>query len=122
MIAVSGEVDSGAPVAAMARAIDLGHLGRMTLGERSLEREVLILFVRQGDMLRRRMRQSAPAVIAVAAHTLKGSALGVGAFRVAGAAAAVESAKAADLAAALDGLDAALDEAKAAVAALLPEL
>ena len=122
MIAVSGEVDSGAPVAAMARAIDLGHLGRMTLGERSLEREVLMLFVRQGDMLRRRMRQSAPAVIAAAAHTLKGSALGVGAFRVAGAAAAVESAKAADLAAALGGLDAALDEAKAAVAALLPAL
>src|ERR1700750_2204878 len=32
-------------------AIDVEHLARMTLGERSLEREVLELFDRQGELL-----------------------------------------------------------------------
>ena len=81
MVSGGNEPDARAPVATVALAIDLGHLGRMTLGERTLEREVLTLFVRQGDMLLRRMRQSAPAVIAASAHTLKGSALSVGAWR-----------------------------------------
>src|SRR5260370_24338281 len=71
-------------------AIDLEHLARMTLGERSLEAEVLTLFERQAAVLLARMRVSAPAAAAALAHTLKGSARGIGALRVAAAADAVE--------------------------------
>ena len=46
------------------RAIDVEHLARMTLGERSLEREVLALFDRQADMLLPRIRRGAPALVA----------------------------------------------------------
>ena len=99
-----------------AAAIDIKHLSRMTLGERSLEREVLALFDRQADMLLPRIRAGAPAMAAAAAHTLKGSAVGIGAFKVAEAAEAVEQAKDA---AAVETLAAVLDEAKAEIARLL---
>ena len=87
----SGDVQavSAPPLSPVERPIDLEHLSRMTLGERSLEREVLQLFDRQASMLLTRMR-AAPAVTAASAHTLKGSALGIGAFEVARAAEAVE--------------------------------
>ena len=42
------------------RPIDLVHLARMTLGDRSLEREVLQLFDRQSALLIARMRTAAP--------------------------------------------------------------
>src|SRR5437016_9952482 len=74
------------------RPIDLVHLARMTLGDRSLEREVLQLFDRQAVLLVARMRAAEPCSVAAVAHTLKGSARGVGAWRVAGAAEAVEAA------------------------------
>jgi HPt (histidine-containing phosphotransfer) domain-containing protein len=96
-----------------ADAIDIGHLTRMTLGELSLQREVLALFDRQADILLPRIRRGAPA----AAHTLKGSAVGIGAFKVARAAEAVEQAK--DATAAIEMLAAVLDEAKAEIARLL---
>lgn len=70
--------------------LDRDHLARMTFGDRSLEREVLKLFDRQSELLLERMRASEPAAIATLAHTLKGSAVGIGATRVAGAAAEVE--------------------------------
>jgi HPt (histidine-containing phosphotransfer) domain-containing protein len=66
--------------------LDRAHLERMTLGDRSLEREVLQLFDRQAELLIGRMRGSAPAAVATLAHTLKGSATGIGAGRVARAA------------------------------------
>jgi HPt (histidine-containing phosphotransfer) domain-containing protein len=103
--------------------IDTKHLSRMTLGERSLEREVLALFDRQADMLLPRIRQGAPAMAAASAHTLKGSAVGIGAFKVARAAEAVEEAKDraedAAIAAAIETLAAVLEEAKAEIARLL---
>jgi len=71
--------------------LDRDHLARMTFGDRSLEREVLQLFDRQSELLLGRMRASEPAAIATLAHTLKGSAVGIGATRVAGAAAEVET-------------------------------
>ena len=71
-------------------AIDRGHLSRMTFGDQSLEREVLQLFDRQAELLMGRMNASEPAAIATLAHTLKGSAAGIGAGRVARAAAATE--------------------------------
>jgi Hpt domain len=101
--------------------IDLAHLSRMTLGERSLECEVLALFDRQADLLLPRIRGGAPGVIAAAAHTLKGSARGIGAWRVASAADAVEAAKPVDFAAAVNALGAALAETKVAIAHMLRE-
>jgi HPt (histidine-containing phosphotransfer) domain-containing protein len=104
-------------------AIDTRHLSRMTLGEASLQLEVLALFDRQADILLPRIRRGSPAVAAASAHTLKGSAAGIGAFKVARAAEAVEQAKEQDkdasTAAAIDTLAAVLDEAKAEIARLL---
>jgi HPt (histidine-containing phosphotransfer) domain-containing protein len=101
------------------RPIDLVHLARMTLGDRSLEREVLQLFDRQSGLLIARMRAAAPGGIAHLAHTMKGSARGIGAWRVARAAEALELAGADAVAGALDQLAAASDEACALIAELL---
>ena len=107
------------PLAPGDAAIDLDHLSRMTLGERSLEREVLALFARQSELLMQRMDVANPANAAAAGHTLKGSALSVGAWRVARAAEAVEQASAAHLAAAIAALGTAIQEATTEVAGLL---
>jgi HPt (histidine-containing phosphotransfer) domain-containing protein len=111
---------TGAPLAASVETIDLEHLARMTFGERRLEAEVLTLFDRQAAVLLARMRDSAPAAVAAFAHTLKGSARGIGAWRVAEAAAAVEAdairSDAGEVAGALARLAAAVDEAKTAIA------
>ena len=107
------------PVFGSARAIDTEHLARMTLGERNLEREVLALFDRQAEMLLPRIRRGEPAVAAASAHTLKGSAVGIGAFGVARAAEAVEQAKDAAFAEAIETLAAVLEETKAEIARLL---
>src|ERR1041385_1297905 len=93
------------PLTPVAEPIDTAHLSRMTLGEQSLEREVLELFDRQAAMLLNRIHGAAPAVARASAHTLKGSALGIGAWRVARAAEAVEHANAAEFAAAVATLD-----------------
>ena len=92
----------------------------MTLGDRSLEREVLQLFDRQADMLLARMRRPRRPAAAALAHTLKGSARGIGAWRVARAAEAVELAETRrGRHGALDTLAAAADEARAVIAELL---
>ena len=101
------------------RPIDLVHLARMTLGDRSLEREVLQLFDRQSTLLIARMRTAAPDGVAMIAHTMKGSARGIGAWRVARAAEAVELAGSAEIGGALERLAAAADEARAVIADLL---
>jgi HPt (histidine-containing phosphotransfer) domain-containing protein len=103
------------------RPIDLVHLARTTLGDRSLEREVLQLFDRQSMLLIARMRTAAPNGVATLAHTLKGSARGIGAWRVARAAEALELAGARDgeIGSALDRLNAASEEARNAIADLL---
>ena len=101
--------------------IDLVHLGRMTLGEKSLEAEVLALFDRQASMLLARMETARPAAAAAFAHTIKGSARGIGAWQVAEAAEAVERAAdgSADLAAAIARLAAAINETRTLIAGLL---
>jgi HPt (histidine-containing phosphotransfer) domain-containing protein len=101
-------------------AIDTAHLKRMTLGERSLEIEVLQLFDRQAGMLLARMNDAPPETIMVFAHTLKGSARGIGAWAVAAAAEAVEGATDGtgpeSLADALARLAGSIREAQAAIA------
>ena len=101
-------------------AIDRAHLRRMTFGDRSLEQEVLRLFDRQAELLIERMRASDAAAIAVLAHTLRGSALGIGAGGVADAARAVEAAGTpAAQGQAIDRLAAAITTARASIAELL---
>jgi HPt (histidine-containing phosphotransfer) domain-containing protein len=104
------------------RPIDLVHLARMTLGDRALEREVLALFERQATLLIARMRQATPEGVATLAHTLKGSARGIGAWRVARAAETLEAMGTIgtrNLAVELDRLAAAADEARAVIAELM---
>jgi len=100
--------------------IDLDHLARMTCGESALEREVLALFLRQSATLGAALTD-ASGETARLAHTLKGSARAIGAFRLADCAAAVEEAarRGTDPEAELAGLRAALTEATRAIEALL---
>jgi HPt (histidine-containing phosphotransfer) domain-containing protein len=102
--------------------IDEDHLGRMTLGDRKLEREVLEIFVRQTVIMLERIASAEPAMAAATAHTLSGSARGIGAWRVAQAAERLERAareNLAELDQAVDELKAATLEATAAIAARL---
>ncbi|MBI3702926.1 MAG: Hpt domain-containing protein [Rhizobiales bacterium] len=105
-------------------AIDRSQLARMTFGDRSLERELLELFDRQAAMLLVRMRAGGVAAVAPLAHTLKGSASGIGAAGVARAAEAAERAAGAapsECSAAVDRLAQAVAEARALIAELLRE-
>jgi len=101
--------------------LDRAHLSRMTFNDRGLEKEVLQLFERQAELLMARMRKGAPAAVATLAHTLKGSAVGIGAGRVAQAAATAELAaiSASDNCHdAIDQLARAVDEVRAEIAAM----
>lgn len=81
----------GRPIKSSAdRAIDLVHLSRMTFGDRALEREVLQLFIRQSEQILAKIESADADGLARLAHTLKGSAAGVGAWAVADAASALE--------------------------------
>jgi HPt (histidine-containing phosphotransfer) domain-containing protein len=81
-----------AGAASPAQTIDRAHLARMTFGDRALERELLGLFDRQATILLARMCGAPPEALATLAHTLKGSATGVGAWHVAHAADTAERA------------------------------
>jgi|SRR5438105_6025594 len=70
--------------------IDMDHLARMTLGDASLTVDILRLFDRQAAMLLARMMDEVPKVIAALAHTLNGSARGIGAWQVGAAAESLE--------------------------------
>ena len=101
--------------------IDSAHLDRMTLGDAGLTREVLTMFSAQAAGLIGRL-QSMPSDAPNLAHTLKGSARAIGAFRVADAAEALEAAirNGDDPAQALAGLKDAVTEARTAIEAMLP--
>jgi HPt (histidine-containing phosphotransfer) domain-containing protein len=118
------------PLAPDAQAIDRTHLFRMTLGDHDLECEVLRLFDQQAGLLLARMAEADAAGVAALAHTLKGSARGVGAFGVARAAEAVEDAAkasektsdktgSAELPPAMSVLSSAIVDAHAAIAEIL---
>ena len=73
------------------RPIDLVHLANQTMGDKSLELEVLQMFARQA---RRALHDMAGADLAgtvAAAHRLKGAAGAVGAFGVSSAAERLEA-------------------------------
>ncbi len=77
------------------RPVDLEHLGRYTGGDEAINAEVLELFVRQCAQSLIRLHALIEARDAGTwrdvLHTLKGSALGVGAFPLADAAASAET-------------------------------
>ena len=102
--------------------LDRDHLARMTFGDRNLEREVLQLFDRQAELLLDRIRTSQPSAIVTLAHTLKGSAVGIGATRVARAAAdaeAIAQTRPGESALAIAQLARAVEEARLEIAALI---
>jgi HPt (histidine-containing phosphotransfer) domain-containing protein len=114
--------------------IDSAHLDRMTLGDASLEREVLAMFSGHAVGLIDRLAKSSAAKSSAAkssetksqealalAHTLKGSARAIGAFRVADAAEGLEAAirHGDDPARALARLKDAVAEARTAIDAIL---
>jgi HPt (histidine-containing phosphotransfer) domain-containing protein len=69
---------------ASSRPVDLVHLSRYTLGERELEREVLELFCTQALVYLERLSEAtSDQDWREAAHSLKGSAYAIGAWRVA---------------------------------------
>jgi len=73
------------------RPVDLVHLSRFTMGERALEREVLSLFRKQSVIYLEKLKSAADLKEwREAAHTLKGSARGIGAWSVADAAETAE--------------------------------
>ncbi|MGO4716434.1 Hpt domain-containing protein [Bradyrhizobium sp. 2TAF24] len=100
--------------------IDMAHLRRMTMGDADVEREVLAMFAAQAVELTERLAK-APAEAERLAHTLKGSARAIGAFRVAEAAADLEMAIRADrpTAAPVQALRGAVAEARGAIDLLL---
>lgn len=74
------------------RPVDLVHLAKYTMGNRDLEHEVLNLFARQSTIYLERLRKAADTQTWVeAAHTLKGSACGIGAWHVAEVVEAIET-------------------------------
>ncbi len=102
--------------------IDDEHLGQVTFGDRRLEREVLQIFRRQAAIMLGRIGVSEPTAASLAIHTLKGSARGIGAWRVARAAERLEQASAeTERSAALGELTAATVEAGAAIDARLED-
>jgi HPt (histidine-containing phosphotransfer) domain-containing protein len=91
--------------------IDIAHLERMTLGDETLQREVLAMFSAQSVGLIGRL---------ALAHTLKGSARAIGAFRVADAAESLEAAiPAGDPTEMLAELHEAIVQARTAIDAIL---
>jgi HPt (histidine-containing phosphotransfer) domain-containing protein len=100
--------------------IDTDHLGRMTLGDAGLEREVLAMFAAQAVSLIGALA-AMPADAGALAHTLKGSARAIGAFAVADAAESLEAVirNGDDPAAVLADLEDAVAKARMAVDAML---
>ena len=78
------------PLAPDDGSIDIEHLGRMTLGDASLEHEVLAMFSAQAVGLICALA-ALPQDAGALAHTLKGSARAIGAFAVADAAGRLEA-------------------------------
>jgi HPt (histidine-containing phosphotransfer) domain-containing protein len=107
------------------RPVDLVHLSRFTLGDATLEHEVLELFRVQAGIYLERLKMAAdPTGWREAAHTIKGSARGIGAWSVAEAAAAAEALddpKSKNAAQALAALDCAVGEAIAFIDPLLAD-
>jgi HPt (histidine-containing phosphotransfer) domain-containing protein len=108
------------------RPVDLVHLSRYTLGERALEREVLELFCSQSSIYLQRLQAArSDKDWKDAAHSLKGSATAIGAWRAAAAAASAEALSGEALSQAralrLREIESSLQEAESYIGALLDD-
>ncbi len=118
---MGGEAGTGSD-----RPVDLVHLARYTMGNRDLEQEVLSLFAKQSVIYLDRLRQAADErTWQEAAHTLKGSARGIGAWQIAEFVVAVEELSFAstknDKAGKIEELARSVDEANAFIVDLLQD-
>ena len=106
-------------------AVDFGHLESFAAGDAALIDEVLALFREQASLWVRLLDPAGPpGGWRDAAHTLKGSALGIGAFQLAAACEAAETAAdagAGEKSVTLDRVRDALDAALADIAAYVHE-
>jgi len=118
-------LDQGfSPPSASERPVDLVHLSRFSLGDEKLEREVLRLFRAQTRVYLDRLESATDSASwCHAAHTIKGSAKGIGAWAVASAAQFAEELAAAPggkgAAAAIKELRSAVEAAMTFIDALL---
>ncbi|MEO1065753.1 MAG: Hpt domain-containing protein [Pseudomonadota bacterium] len=104
------------------RPIDLVHLAKQTLGNRSLENEVLRLFLTQSDIYLDRVHNACSREDRFAAvHTIKGSARNIGAWDVADAAETLEKAAADNCGGEVKGLETALVETRMFIRSILDE-
>jgi HPt (histidine-containing phosphotransfer) domain-containing protein len=126
-LAVSaGSVPFGGERKPSSRPVDLVHLSRYTLGERALEREVLELFCTQSLVYLERLREAqSDQDWKDAAHSLKGSASAIGAWRAAEAAQRAEALSGEPLIASRDlrlrDIEQSLREAETYIGALLKD-
>ena len=105
------------------RPIDLVHLAKQTLGDRSLETEVLRLFLAQTDIYMSRIETAGNDEERFeAAHTIKGSALNIGAWNVAEAANNLENLIKTDNHCDFNSLKNALKETRKFISSLLEEV
>ncbi|MGL4325795.1 MAG: Hpt domain-containing protein [Beijerinckiaceae bacterium] len=117
---IAPSADPALSADSQSRDIDMGHLARQTAGDRGLERDVLGLFRDQCDRMLAIILQPHEGLAGLnAAHTLKGAALGVGAYRVAEAAAVFEQAQPENRGQAIQRLEEAVRDARALIDRLL---
>nr|WP_321460029.1 Hpt domain-containing protein [uncultured Cohaesibacter sp.] len=72
-------------------SLDLGHLSQQTMGDESLQKQVLSIFIQHMET-QMPLLEATDADLSKIAHGIKGSARGIGAWRVATAAEALEKA------------------------------
>ncbi|MEP1206449.1 MAG: Hpt domain-containing protein [Rhizobiaceae bacterium] len=114
------EQRSAPPCASAKNPVDLVHLSRQSLGDRSLENEILRLFHSQSQLYLDRLECATTAEERkLAAHTVVGSARGLGAWKVAQEAELVE--RACSRPCDVSALRAAVEEANAYIEALLSD-
>lgn len=119
-VAAEGE---GAGARASERPVDLVHLARYTLGNRELEREVLELFLTHSVLYLNRLAHAmSEKDWRGAAHTIKGSARSIGAWRVAASAGLAEQLEGKALESERDAAYAALESDIAAANAYIESL
>ena len=119
---VALKMDAETVLQSQSRPIDLVHLAKQTLGDRSLEQEVLRLFLTQmGVYMDRVENASTHEERFAASHTIKGSARNIGAWDVADVAAHLESAAEDEITTDVKALRNALDEACEFISSILDE-
>jgi hypothetical protein len=84
MLPYVGDMEHARPLHEQGPTVDQAHLNRMTGGDSALASEVLGLFREQWDLWARLLAPTTPTLDwGNAAHTIKGSARGIGAWQLA---------------------------------------